>query len=159
VPQQAQDELDSYARGRDLFFRRAGPYDFSCASCHGADGQRIRLQELPNLTRPEGARSAFAYWPAYRVSHGAVRTMQWRLSDCVRQERLPELLFGSPASIDLTMYLGCWPAAQRWTRRRCAGKDQGMRANRVAQSMALVMVACSAGTRWGGRRRDGPGGP
>ncbi len=106
VPQQSQDELDSYARGRDLFFRRAGPYDFSCASCHGADGQRIRLQELPNLTRPEGARSAFAHWPAYRVSHGAVRTMQWRLSDCVRQERLPELLFGSPASIDLTMYLG-----------------------------------------------------
>ena len=106
VPQQSQDELDSYARGRDLFFRRAGPYDFSCASCHGADGQRIRLQELPNLTRPEGAHSAFAHWPAYRVSHGAVRTMQWRLSDCVRQERLPELLFGSPASIDLTMYLG-----------------------------------------------------
>jgi sulfur-oxidizing protein SoxA len=32
--------------------------------------------------------------------------MQWRLSDCVRQERLPELLFGSPASVDLTMYLG-----------------------------------------------------
>jgi sulfur-oxidizing protein SoxA len=106
VPQRAVQELDSYARGQALFFRRAGPYDFSCATCHGADGLRVRLQELPNLTRPEGARSAFAHWPAYRVSQGAVRTMQWRLADCVRQERLPQLIFGSQASIDLITYLG-----------------------------------------------------
>jgi sulfur-oxidizing protein SoxA len=106
VPQHVPQETDSFARGRALFYRRAGPYDFSCATCHGADGLRIRLQELPNLTRPEGARSAFAHWPAYRLSQGAVRTMQWRLSDCVRQERLPELVFGSPVSVDLTTYLG-----------------------------------------------------
>jgi len=106
VPQQRQQEIDSYTRGRALFYRRAGPYDFSCATCHGADGLRIRLQELPDLTRPEGARSAFAHWPAYRLSQGAVRTMQWRLSDCVRQERLPELVFGSPVSVDLITYLG-----------------------------------------------------
>ena len=106
VPQDLPQERDSYARGRTLFYRRAGPYDFACASCHGADGLRIRLQELPNLTRPEGARSAFGHWPAYRISQGAVRTMQWRLSDCVRQERLPQLIFGSPASIDLITYLG-----------------------------------------------------
>jgi len=106
VPRSAPQELESYGRGRDLFYRRAGPYDFSCASCHGADGLRIRLQELPNLTRSEGARIAFSHWPAYRVSQGAVRTMQWRLADCVRQERWPELIFGSQASIDLSMYLG-----------------------------------------------------
>jgi len=106
VSQSLAPEVQSYERGRALFFRRAGPYDFSCASCHGLDGKRIRLQQLPNLTRPEGARTAFGHWPAYRVSQGAVRTMQWRLSDCVRQERLPELIFGSPASIDLTTYLG-----------------------------------------------------
>ena len=106
VPQDLPQERDSYARGRTLFYRRAGPYDFACASCHGADGLRIRLQELPNLTRPEGARSAFGHWPAYRISQGAVRTMQWRLSDCMRQERMPQLIFGSPASIDLITYLG-----------------------------------------------------
>jgi sulfur-oxidizing protein SoxA len=106
VPQQRPAEVDSYQRGRALFFRRAGPYDFSCASCHGADGLRIRLQQLPNLASAEGARTAFAHWPAYRVSQGAVRTMQWRMADCVRQERLPELLFVSPASIDLITYLG-----------------------------------------------------
>jgi sulfur-oxidizing protein SoxA len=106
VPQSAPQEREATARGRDLFYRRAGPYDFSCATCHGADGLRIRLQQLPNLTRPEGAQSAFGHWPAYRVSQGAVRTMQWRLSDCVRQERWPQLIFGSQAAIDLTTYLG-----------------------------------------------------
>jgi L-cysteine S-thiosulfotransferase len=106
VPQNVPKEQEAYARGRELFYRRAGPYDFSCASCHGADGLRIRLQELPNLTRSEGARIAFGHWPAYRVSQGAVRTMQWRLADCVRQQRWPELIFGSQASVDLSMYLG-----------------------------------------------------
>jgi L-cysteine S-thiosulfotransferase len=100
------EERASFERGRALFYRRAGPYDFACASCHGADGRRIRLQELPNLTGAEGARSAFEHWPAYRLSQGSVRTMQWRLSDCVRQQGLPELVFGSPASIDLISYLG-----------------------------------------------------
>jgi len=106
VPQQVRQERESYARGRALFYRRAGPYDFACATCHSADHRRIRLQELPNLTGAEGARSAFEHWPAYRISQGAVRTMQWRLSDCVRQQRLPELVFGSQASIDLITYLG-----------------------------------------------------
>jgi L-cysteine S-thiosulfotransferase len=106
VPQRAREEQDAFARGRRLFYRRAGPYDFSCASCHGADGLRIRLQQLPNLTVAEGGRSAFSHWPAYRISQGAVRTMQWRMADCVRQQRLPELIFGSQASVDLITYLG-----------------------------------------------------
>src|SRR5882757_4052970 len=106
VPQRLRQERESFVRGRALFFRRAGPYDFACATCHSGEHLRIRLQELPNLTGAEGARSAFAHWPAYRISQGAVRTMQWRLSDCVRQQRLPELVFGSQAAIDLTTYLG-----------------------------------------------------
>jgi L-cysteine S-thiosulfotransferase len=106
IPQRVQPERDSFARGRALFYRRAGPYDFACATCHGTGHPRIRLQELPNLTGAEGARTAFAHWPAYRISQGAVRTMQWRLSDCVRQQRLPELVYGSQASIDLITYLG-----------------------------------------------------
>ncbi len=106
VPQAARQERASFARGRALFFRRSGPYDFACATCHSLDHRRIRLQELPNLTSAEGARSAFEHWPAYRISQGAVRTLQWRLADCVRQQRLPELVFGSPASVDLITYLG-----------------------------------------------------
>jgi sulfur-oxidizing protein SoxA len=69
------------------------------------DNQRIRLQDLPNLTKPEDARKAYTTWPAYRVSQGELRSMQWRLNDCFRQQRFPELEFVSPASIALTMFL------------------------------------------------------
>jgi len=106
VPQVHAQEKAAYERGKALFYFRGGPYDFSCASCHAADNQRIRLQDLPNLTKPEPAQKAFATWPAYRVSQGALRTMQWRLYDCFRQQRFPELQFISPASVDLITFLG-----------------------------------------------------
>ncbi|MFZ9407927.1 MAG: sulfur oxidation c-type cytochrome SoxA [Burkholderiaceae bacterium] len=106
LPQSHPMEKAAYERGRQLFYFRGGPYDFSCASCHASDNQRIRLQDLPNLTKPEPAQKAFATWPAYRVSQGALRTMQWRLYDCFRQQRFPELQFISPASVDLITFLG-----------------------------------------------------
>jgi len=98
-------EIEAYELGRKMFFFRGGPHDFACATCHGVDNQRIRLQDLPNLTKQEDARKAYTSWPAYRVSQGEVRSFQWRLYDCFRQQRFPELEFVSPASIALTMYL------------------------------------------------------
>lgn len=106
IPQSHPKEIASYQRGEKIFFYRAGPYDFSCASCHGEDDKRIRLQDLPNLLKKDAAQRAFTTWPAYRVSQGALRTMQWRLHDCFRQQRFPELVFTSPASIDLITFLG-----------------------------------------------------
>lgn len=106
VPQQHAKEREAFARGEKIFYFRGGPYDFSCASCHAVDNQRIRLQGLPNLTKTEPAQKAFASWPAYRVSQGALRTMQWRIYDCFRQQRFPELKYLSPASVDLITYLG-----------------------------------------------------
>lgn len=99
------DERRAYELGRAIFFYRAGTHDFSCATCHATAGKRIRLQELPDLTHPEGARAAYTHWPAYRVSQGEFRTMEWRLTDCFRQQRLPELDYGSEAAVALTMYL------------------------------------------------------
>jgi sulfur-oxidizing protein SoxA len=96
---------DMYALGEKMFFFRGGSHDFACATCHAEDGKRIRLQDLPNLTKTEGAQKAYTTWPAYRVSQGELRTFQWRLNDCFRQQRFPELVFGSDASIALTAYL------------------------------------------------------
>lgn len=96
---------DMYALGEKMFFYRGGTHDFACSTCHGDDGKRIRLQDLPNLTKTEGAQRAYTTWPAYRVSQGELRTFQWRLNDCFRQQRFPELAFGSDASIALTAYL------------------------------------------------------
>jgi L-cysteine S-thiosulfotransferase len=106
VPQRHPEEKASFARGEHAFFYRAGPYDFACASCHSKANQRIRLQDLPNLQDGAAAQSAFSTWPAYRVSQGAVRTMQWRMADCFRQQRFPLLKYTSPTSVDLITYLG-----------------------------------------------------
>ena len=96
---------DMYRLGEKMFFYRGGTHDFACSTCHADDGKRIRLQDLPNLTKVEGAQKAYTTWPAYRVSQGELRTFQWRLNDCFRQQRFPELEFGSDASIALTAYL------------------------------------------------------
>ena len=98
-------EQEAYELGKVIFFHRGGPHDFACSTCHGDDNLRIRLQDLPNLSRQADAQRAYTSWPAYRVSQGEVRTFQWRLYDCFRQQRFPELEFASPASVALTMFL------------------------------------------------------
>ena len=82
-------EKEALALGEALFFRRQGPMDFACATCHADSGKRIRLQGLPFLGKPEEARQVVGEWPAYRVSQGTVMTMQHRIADCYWQMRLP----------------------------------------------------------------------
>ena len=98
-------EEEAYRIGKAIFFYRGGPHDFGCVTCHGESNKRIRLQDLPNLMDPADARRAYTTWPGYRVSQGELRTFQWRLNDCFRQQRFPELVFTSDASIALTMFL------------------------------------------------------
>ena len=98
-------EVEAFEMGKKIFFHRGGPHDFACSTCHGVDSVRIRLQDLPNLMKKADAQRAYGAWPAYRVSQGEVRTFQWRLHDCFRQQRFPELVFASEASIALTMFL------------------------------------------------------
>jgi sulfur-oxidizing protein SoxA len=106
LPQSRPEERQSYEIGKRVFFYRAGPYDFSCATCHSEDDKRIRLQDLPNLTKNPGDGIGFAAWPAYRVSNGQMWGMQLRLNDCFRQQRLPYPLFGSEVTVALGTYLG-----------------------------------------------------
>lgn len=106
LPNNTPQEKAMYEVGKRLFFQRAGTHDFSCASCHGEDGKRIRLQDLPNLTKNPGDGLGFAAWPAYRVSNAQMWTMQKRLNDCYRQQRFPEPKFGSEATIALGVYMG-----------------------------------------------------
>jgi sulfur-oxidizing protein SoxA len=106
LPQDHVEEKRMYEVGKRVFFYRGGPYDFSCASCHGEEGKRIRLQDLPNLTRNPGDGIGFAAWPAYRVSNGQMWGMQLRLNDCFRQQRFPYPEFGSDVTIALASYMG-----------------------------------------------------
>jgi sulfur-oxidizing protein SoxA len=106
LPQAHPEERRMYALGERAFYYRGGPMDFSCASCHGSDGKRVRLQDLPNLTKNPGDGIGFAAWPAYRVSSGELWTMQRRLEDCFRQQRFPFPGYASPVTIALGVYMG-----------------------------------------------------
>jgi L-cysteine S-thiosulfotransferase len=98
-------EKEALALGEVLFFRRQGPMDFACATCHGDAGKRIRLQSLPFLSKPEEARTVIGEWPAYRVSQGTVMTPQHRIADCYWQMRLPLIDYGSDVTVALISYL------------------------------------------------------
>lgn len=100
------EERRFYELGKRAFFFRGGTHDFSCAACHSAENIRIRLQELPNLTKNPGDGVGFAAWPAYRVSNGQMWSMQLRLNDCFRQQRFPYPGFISDMTVALGMYMG-----------------------------------------------------
>jgi len=106
VPQTHPKEREAYNVGHEIFNFRAGPWDFSCASCHGEGGKRIRTQELPNLTSKEEAIHAFQGWPGYRMTGGLMHTLQWRMNDCFRQQRFPEPGYASETIADLLTYMG-----------------------------------------------------
>ena len=67
-------EQEAYRLGEKMFYFRGGTHDFACATCHAEDAKRIRLQDLPNLTRPTGRRR--------RTRHGP-RTA-FRRANCAR---------------------------------------------------------------------------
>lgn len=98
-------EKETIALGEALFYRRGSTHDFSCATCHDREGARIRLQGLPYLSNPSGAKEVVGQWPAYRVSTAQVMTMQHRLLDCYWQMRMWRLEIGSDASVALVAYL------------------------------------------------------
>ena len=106
LPQGHGEEQKMLELGKRAFYYRGGPYDFSCASCHGEPGKRIRLQDLPDLTKNTGDGVGFAAWPAYRVSSGELWSMQRRLNDCYRQQRFPYPGYASEVTIALGVYMG-----------------------------------------------------
>lgn len=99
-------EQEAAAIGEALFYRRSSIEDFSCATCHGEDGRRIRLQGLPNFTKPgKDAQDTMGSWPTYRVSQSSLRTMQHRLWDCYRQMRMPPPEYASEGVTAMTLFL------------------------------------------------------
>lgn len=99
-------EREMYKAGEYLFYRRNGPLDFACVTCHGESSKRIRLQDLPNMTSQKEMQATIPTgWPAYRGTQSTVRTMQHRLYDCFWQMRLPDLGYASDMSVAITTYL------------------------------------------------------
>ncbi len=95
--------------GEVMFYRRSGPMDFNCATCHAQTGKRIRASVLPNVNVPEEWTKAIS-WPAHRVSHDHARSSQHRVLECLWQMRYPNIKPGSDASIALISF---WTDAAR----------------------------------------------
>jgi len=98
-------ERQMYELGKRMFYYEGGPHDFACATCHGDEGKRIRLQDLANLSSKKGSGAAWTSWPAYRVSDGHMWGMQARINDCFRQQRFPEPVYASDVTIALSMWM------------------------------------------------------
>ncbi|MCM2289478.1 MAG: sulfur oxidation c-type cytochrome SoxA [Sulfuritalea sp.] len=105
VPLKDPKVQEAYRIGKEIAAYRAGPYDFSCNTCHGSDGKRIRMQNLPNLSTAAGAMKGVQGWPGYRMTGGVMLTHQWRMGDCFRQQRFPEPKYASDAVAYLLTYM------------------------------------------------------
>jgi sulfur-oxidizing protein SoxA len=105
-------EREAYEVGHRIYYYRAGPYDFSCATCHGQDGLRIRTQNLPNFTTPAEAIRSYQGWPGYRMTGGVMHTLQWRMNDCFRQQRFPQPGYVSDTITALLTYMAVNSAGQ-----------------------------------------------
>jgi sulfur-oxidizing protein SoxA len=105
VPLDEPHVRDAYETGKEITNYRAGPYDFSCNTCHGGDGKRIRMQNLPNISTGKGAIKGVQGWPGYRMTGGVMLTHQWRMNDCFRQQRFPEPKYASELVTDLLTYM------------------------------------------------------
>ena len=105
VPLDNPKVREAYETGKAMAAYRAGPYDFSCNTCHGSDGKRIRMQQLPNISTPEGALKGVQGWPGYRMTGGVMLTHQWRMGDCFRQQRFPQPKYASDAVAYLLTYM------------------------------------------------------
>ncbi len=106
MPVEHPKEKEMYAVGEAMFYRRSAIMDFSCATCHAEEGKRIRLQGLPNFSKPgKPAQETMGSWPTYRVSQSQLRTMQHRLWDCYRQMRMPAPDYASDGVTALTVFM------------------------------------------------------
>ena len=105
APQKHPKEVEAYNIGKEIFAYRAGPYDFSCATCHAERGSRIRSQGLPNRGKPGRPSRAYQGRPGYRMTGGFMLTQQWRMNDCFRQQRFPEPTYLSDSITALLTYM------------------------------------------------------
>jgi sulfur-oxidizing protein SoxA len=84
--------------GRDMFYRRQGQLDLSCAQCHDDNwGQKLAGAPIPQ-GQPTG-------YPLYRLEWQALGSLQRRLRNCLFGMRAISYPFGAPEYVDLELYL------------------------------------------------------
>ncbi len=100
MPIDVSDErLKSFiANGRELFNRRIGQINLSCAQCHDDNwGQKLAGAPIPQ-GHPNG-------YPVYRLEWQSIGSLQRRLRNCMFGMRAEPFAFDAPENVDLELYL------------------------------------------------------
>jgi sulfur-oxidizing protein SoxA len=84
--------------GRDLFNRRQGQLNLSCAQCHDDNWG----QKLAGAPVPQGHATGY---PLYRLEWQSLGSLQRRLRNCIVGMRAEPYAFGAPEYVDLELYL------------------------------------------------------
>ena len=93
-------------RGEQLFRRRLGQLDFSCAQCHDEHaGQHLGGSTIPQA-HPTG-------YPQYRLEWQAMASLQRRLRNCMNGVRAEPFAYGAPEFTELELYLATRAAGMR----------------------------------------------
>ena len=86
------------AAGRELFYRRRGQLNLSCAQCHEDHaGQTLRGDTISHAV-PSG-------YPIYRLEWQGLGSLQRRLRACSVGVRATQFDYGSPQNLNLELYL------------------------------------------------------
>jgi sulfur-oxidizing protein SoxA len=84
--------------GRELFMRRQGQLNLSCAQCHDDNWG----QKLAGAPIPQGHATGY---PLYRLEWQTLGSLQRRLRNCIVGMRAEPYAFGAPEYVDLELYL------------------------------------------------------
>jgi sulfur-oxidizing protein SoxA len=86
------------AAGGEIFNRRQGQINMSCAQCHDDNwGQKLAGAPVPQ-GHPNG-------YPVYRLEWQSLGSLQRRLRNCMSGMRAEPYAYGSPENVDLALYL------------------------------------------------------
>ena len=95
-----------YDLGEKMFYFRGGTHDFACATCHGDDGKRIRLQDLPNLTsKPKARRRPTRRGPRTASRRASCARSSGGSTTASGSSGFPSSCTGPTPSIALTTFL------------------------------------------------------
>jgi sulfur-oxidizing protein SoxA len=101
MPADVKDDAQSKPfidAGREIFERRQGQLNLSCAQCHDDNwGRRLAASLIPQA-HPTG-------YPIYRLEWQAVGSLQRRLRGCMSAIRAEVYDYGAPELVDLEFYL------------------------------------------------------
>lgn len=88
----------SMAQGRQIFYKRMGQLNLSCAQCHE---DRAGLK-LGGSTIPQGHPNAY---PIYRLEWQTLGSLQRRLRNCMSGVRAQQFEYGSPEMAQIELFL------------------------------------------------------